>query len=222
MITQAMIHEALRYIGIHKGCKDEEIEQRVYETFKWLEEHAKIRSINSKLEISVKQDEVYIKNTSLSIESKDLSKLLKNSSHIYIMAVTLGKEIDMQIALMQKKDMLDAVILDACASVYIDKACDDIESKIMEKLNAGEFLTMRFSPGYGDVPLEISEDILQILQAPKRIGLTLTKTHMLFPTKSITAFIGISSQKENRQKTCGACNLVKTCAYRKRGDRCGV
>ena len=118
--------------------------------------------------------------------------------------------------------MLDAVILDACASVLIDKVCDEAESGIIETLKENEFLTMRFSPGYGDVPLETSSDLIDILQATKRIGLSLTKSHMLVPTKSVTAIIGISSQKENRQKSCGACNLVKTCAYRKRGEQCGL
>ena len=118
--------------------------------------------------------------------------------------------------------MLEAMILDSCASVLIDKVCDDAEQEIMQTLRENEYLTMRFSPGYGDVPLEISSEILDILSAQKRIGLTLTKTHMLLPTKSITALIGISNQKENRQKSCGHCNLVKTCYYRRRGERCGL
>ena len=64
--------------------------------------------------------------------------------------------------------------------------------------------------------------VLSILNANKRIGLMQINSGMLVPTKSITAIIGISHERENRQKNCGTCNLVKSCMYRKRGDRCGL
>lgn len=230
MITQTMINEALRYIGMpNKARSIEEVENKdlslhhkVEEGFKYLEQIAYPRVIYQIVNIGLEQENVILQETSCKIQSKDLAKLLAHSNRCVLMAATLGMEVDKQISLKQKIDMLDAVILDACASVLIDKVCDEAELEIVEQLKANEFLTMRFSPGYGDVPLEASSELLDILMATKKIGLSLTKSHMLVPTKSVTAIIGISNQKENRQKSCGTCNLVKTCAYRKRGDQCGL
>lgn len=222
MITENMINDALRYIGIPKEKADSEVKEKVIQGFKKLEQIVNPKIIYQKVNITKEDETVILKGTLCKIQSKDLAKLLKNCEECILMAGTLGMEVDRQIANWQKQHMLEAMILDACASVLIDKLCDDAEVEIMNSLKKDKFLTMRFSPGYGDVPLEVSGELLDIMMAPKRIGLTLTKTHMLVPTKSVTAFIGISNQRENRQKSCGYCNLVKTCMYRRRGERCGL
>lgn len=222
MITQSMMDDALRYIGLPKGRADNQIKEKVEQGFKSLEQIAQPKIIYQRVKVGREKDTIIMQGTLCKIQSQDLIKLLENSKECILMAATLGMEVDRQIANLQKIDMLEAMILDACASVFIDKLCDDAERDIMNALKENEYLTMRFSPGYGDVPLEVSGEILEILVAQKRIGLTLTKTHMLLPTKSITALIGISNQKENRQKSCGHCNLIKTCMYRRRGDRCGL
>lgn len=230
MITQIMINEALRYIGMPSKAKitgqmetiNLSMHHKVEEGFKYLNQIASPRVIHQIVDIALEKEKIILQGTSGSIYSKDLVKLLTNSNRCVLMAATLGMEVDKQINLKQKVDMLEAVILDACASVLIDQVCDEAESAIIEVLKENEFLTMRFSPGYGDVPLEASSDLIDILQGTKRIGLSLTKSHMLVPTKSVTAIIGISNKKENRQKSCGTCNLVKTCAYRRRGERCGL
>lgn len=220
-----MLSDALRYIGMPKAKADEMMIQKVRDTFHLLETMATPRFTYRKLALSkdeLSEADVFFENTSLVVKSRDLANLLKNCESCYLLAATLGQEVDKQIHLKQRLDMLDAVVLDACSSVLIDKVCDEIEVELMEKLEADEYLTMRFSPGYGDVPLIVSEEILKLLEAPKRIGLSVTKSHMLLPSKSVTAMIGVSSQKENRKKSCGGCNLVKQCLYRKRGERCGL
>lgn len=219
---QNRIDDALRYIGIPKGKADARMEERVKEGFLRLEQMTSPRTVHQILGISVEDHQITLEGTSYSIQSRDLGRLLKNSHSCVIMAATLGIEVDRQIMSKQKIDMLEAMILDACASVLIDKVCDEVEAEIINRLDETEYLTMRFSPGYGDVPLEVSSQILDLLDAPKRIGLTLTKSNMLVPTKSVTALIGISNQKENRQKSCASCNLVKVCMYRRKGERCGL
>ncbi len=227
MMTQSMVNDALRYMGIPQGKADEVMKAKVEEGFEKLRrlampEGTRPKVIYQRVGVKLEDNHVLMYGTNCKVLSKDLRHLLRNSSECILIAATLGLEVDRQIGRYQKLDMLEAMILDSCASVLIDKVCDDAEQEIMQTLRENEYLTMRFSPGYGDVPLEISSEILDILSAQKRIGLTLTKTHMLLPTKSITALIGISNQKENRQKSCGHCNLVKTCYYRRRGERCGL
>ncbi len=50
----------------------------------------------------------------------------------------------------------------------------------------------RFSPGYGDCPLSAQRSIVNsVLNATRLIGLTVTPTSLLIPTKSVTAVIGL-------------------------------
>jgi len=222
MVTESMISDALRYIGLPIEKADEQVKEKVIQGFKHLEQIAHPKVAYQKMGLIKKADELTLHGTLYNLESQDLKRLLVNCDSCILMAATLGIEVDRKITNLQKLDMLEAMIFDSCASVLVEKLCDEAEDEMMRTLEEGQYLTMRFSPGYGDVPLELSAAILDLLSAQKRIGLTQTKTHMLLPTKSITALIGISSQKENRQKSCGYCTLVKTCMYRRRGDRCGL
>ncbi len=222
LISNAMIQEALRYMQMPQDKADDDIIQKIRATYNELEQIKGTRAIYKVFSIYLEPQAIFLENTQLKIESQDLLKLLSNCQRCYILAVTLGQEVDRKITIKQKIDMLDAVILDACASVCIDRVCDDLEREIVKELKDDEFLTMRFSPGYGDVLLEVQQKLLDILDASRKIGISLTKTNMLIPTKSITALIGVSNQKENRLESCSKCNLTQVCLYKKRGDRCGL
>ena len=82
--------------------------------------------------------------------------------------------------------------------------------------------TWRFSPGYGDLPIEIQGEFLQVLDAPKRIGLYATANNILTPRKSVTAVIGLSENKISKgRRGCVICSMKDACPYRKRGEHCG-
>ncbi len=225
MITDIMIIDALRYMGMPIAKADEELKEKIRETFHFLVGISLNKYVYKRLSVTIpngSEKGVFFDNAAVFVPSKDLAHLLMHVNSCYIIAATLGAEVDRQISLMQRVDMMKAVMLDACASVLIDRVCDDIEMEIASQLDEGLYLTMRYSPGYGDVSLELSASLLKWLQASKTIGLSLTQSNMLIPTKSVTALIGISTQMENRQKSCADCNLVKTCTYRKGGKRCGL
>ncbi|HQE70821.1 MAG TPA: hypothetical protein PK071_06860, partial [Atopobiaceae bacterium] len=48
-----------------------------------------------------------------------------------------------------------------------------------------------FSPGYGDLPLAVQPVLLSSVDAQRRLGISLTDTLLMVPTKSITAVTGI-------------------------------
>ena len=54
---------------------------------------------------------------------------------------------------------------------YCDQVCTVIKSEYEAK---GRYLRPRFSPGYGDFPLECQGMLLEALEAGKRIGIKLT------------------------------------------------
>jgi cobalamin-dependent methionine synthase I len=111
------------------------------------------------------------------------------------MAVTLGNLVDAKIRYYEKFNLTKALILDACATVIIESACDEIQEEIKkEALKTNKGITYRYSPGYGDFPIDIQKKILDILEAQKKIGLSVTEDSILIPRKSVTAVIGFQDR----------------------------
>ena len=82
--------------------------------------------------------------------------------------------------------------------------------------------TDRFSPGYGDLPLDLQPALCAALDAQRRLGLTVTDSLLLNPVKSVTAVIGLSpTPQPARIRGCGYCNFRENCQFRKEGTTCG-
>lgn len=219
--SASMVNDALRFMGIPAEARDGEMVERVRRTFAALEQFITPRTIWGCFPAAV-EERTFVLAGEIRIESADLARIMARSRECWVLAVTLGSETDRRILLAQKRDMLEGMALDACASVRVDALCEEVEGMILRKLRQGEFPTMRFSPGYGDAPLSASEDIIGLLDATRRIGLAMTRSYMMTPVKSITALIGISDRREDRGRSCDQCTLGAACPYRKRGERCGT
>ncbi len=137
-----------------------------------------------------------------------------------IICATLGADIDKQIRMSQVTDMAKAVLMDSMASVAIEQVCIKIDDIIANKYKDYN-LTWRFSPGYGDYPIELQETFLRFLDAQRKIGLCTNENSILTPTKSVTAIMGLSKESiDQKRKSCASCNLAKNCKFRKAGSRC--
>ena len=64
------------------------------------------------------------------------------------------------------------------------------------------FFTGRFAPGYGDLSITIQKDFLFAVDAPRKIGLTVSAGGILLPQKSVTAILGRADRP-----VAGACRL---------------
>lgn len=221
MKEEIIIKEVLRYLNVPYRTAEESLKRQILEAYKDLTSVATPRTTYQLFEMDINENVISLNDVLFHVVSEDLAHLLKNCKQVYLMATTIGGEVDKKISIAQQTDMMKALIYNGCANVMIEEVCDHIESQIMKELGPNEFLTMRYSPGYGDVALKVQKDILNVLETAKRAGITTTKAGMLIPLKSITAFIGISNVKEERQKTCSQCLMHETCIYRKRGERCG-
>lgn len=128
-----------------------------------------------------------------SVGSKDLAKNLAGCEKVLIFGATLGVGIDRLITKYAKISPSKALMLQAVGAERIEALCDAFCKQIeMEK---GFALRPRFSPGYGDLSLSVQADIINLLEAPKKIGLTLNNSLLMSPTKSVTAFVGIGEKK---------------------------
>ena len=177
-----------------------------------LEKASRPRCIS--LEGSIEQLSDGISVCGIMIKGESLRAHLSSCDRALLFAATLGAEVDRLISRFSATSMADAYILDTMASQLIEEYCDAEQEKLSARED-GFFLRPRFSPGYGDVDMHISFDILRALDAEKRIGLCMTKAGMLTPIKSVTAFIGITAEKQSCHiHKCALCNK-KDCAFRK-------
>lgn len=153
---------------------------------------------------------------------KDIAEHLAGCSKVVLLSATLGAGIDRMLRIAQVKDMSRAVVLDALSSVAIEQVCRRFDEFIAEEY-PNLFQTFRFSPGYGDYPIDLQKWFLAELDAPKKIGLTTNDSYLLIPTKSVTAVMGLSeTEPPKRKRGCASCNLRETCNFRKRGAHCGA
>ena len=123
-----------------------------------------------------------------SLQSRSLSKNLAGCDKVILFAATLGAGADRSILRLQKTDPAAAMVLDAYCSAAVEGWCDKLEAD----LTNGRPHRPRFSPGYGDVPLGVQRTVFQILDVPRKLGVTLSDTCFMTPAKSVTAFVGYS------------------------------
>ena len=150
--------------------------------------------------------------------SQSLRSHLEGCDEVYLLAATLGIGVDRLLERLSVTDVSLAVMVQACAAALLESRCDDYQREIAAEVSAeGLFLRPRFSPGYGDFPLDAQPVLLNALDAGKHIGLTVTQAHMLVPTKSVTAVIGLSRHAGScHTGGCAMCNK-KDCDFRREG-----
>ncbi len=118
--------------------------------------------------------------------------------------------------------MASAVLMDGYGSACVEALCDRTEGEIAERFPQ-LYRTDRFSPGYGDLPLEVQLAILEALNAGRQCGITITESLLMNPGKSVTALVGLADRPQGaRIRGCGYCGLRKTCTIRKGGKTCAV
>ena len=151
----------------------------------------KIQSKMSNFEEISQKNLKKIQFADITINSRNLGFNLKNSTEIAIFAATIGPQIDAYIRRATATDSVYAAICQATGAMYIEQFVDLLNAEITAQAKArGKTTCPRFSPGYGDVPLDIQKDFFRLLNC-SRIGLTLMDTMIMAPEKSVTAFVGI-------------------------------
>ena len=149
------------------------------------------------------------------VEGISVEKHLEGCAQAAILAVTLGSAVDELIRRSEITNMVLAMVLDTGASVLVEQAADlaeqEMKTEIAGKLPAS-FTTSRFSPGYGDYPIRHQREILRLVDAGRRAGITLTAGDMMVPHKSVTAVVGIADHPvQGRLATCEECLLREKC-----------
>ena len=171
------------------------------------------RHVLCRLPLSITENNVSI--GSFQVKSSSLAGHLADCHEAILLAATLGIQADQLIARASIARMSKAVVLQACAAAKLEAYLNKVGHDLARELEAENlYLTPRFSPGYGDLPLCCQAELLALLEAGKRIGLGLTADCMLNPVKSVTAVIGLSRKKQSAcYQVCQKCPHI-ACPFR--------
>lgn len=216
-------NEVLRYLGYRNQDIDDELNNLIDLCITEIRETSKPLYTYKIFDLEKTEEGISVLGTKLILKGKDIYNHLKDARKCAIMAATLGIGVDNKIRITERTNMTKSVILDSCATEFIEKICDKAEEEISNLAKIKNFNTnFRYGPGYGDLPIEIQGDVISVLNANKSIGLTTTTSSVLIPRKSVTAIIGFLDEdaKISKIKNCNICKLRETCNFRRKGGVC--
>ena len=113
----------------------------------------------------------------------------EDSKYIAVIAVTLGYAVDRELARVAHLGASAAFLPDAVSSAMAEAAADAAEAHL-RALTPHIRWGRRRSPGYGRLPLSLQPHLLVLTTADKRLGITLTESGLMLPSKTITAILG--------------------------------
>jgi len=196
--------EVLRYLGYRGAMSDEHVSSLITELIDLFSANVIPKNVYAIWDCQI--DSSTAAFGGMTVKSKNLACHLANCRRVVLLAATLGTEADALIRRLSVQDMEKAVIAQAVCAAMIEAYCDGIEIEILQKTElSGLYKKTRFSPGYGDFDIIHQKDILNLLNC-SRIGLALTDGYMLTPSKSVTAVIGFSPEKQRVTQKCERCH----------------
>jgi len=202
--VQIDVNECLRYL-----CADETLRPQVEETA-----HRLTNAITPRWVWRMLPTE------ELPLPGETARTMLLQCQRVCVLVCTLGAQFDALARAEQARGMDRAVLWDACGSAWVETGCDEAQKEIAARFSS-LYLTDRFSPGYGDLPLDLQPALCRITDAQRRLGVTVTPTFLLNPAKTVTALIGLSDRPQRaRIRGCAYCSLRESCSIRKGGNRC--
>ena len=123
-------------------------------------------------------------------DSRDLKQHLEGCDEILLFACTAGAETDRWIARAKLLSPAKGLLMHAIGAQQVEGGCDRLCASLADQFPDRQ-LTDRFSPGYGDLTLEMQRDVMTALDCGRTVGITLTDSLLMTPSKSVTAIIGM-------------------------------
>ncbi len=113
-------------------------------------------------------------------------------------------------------ELTRGLILDAAGSVLAEAVCDYANEKIcVEAARRSLYTTCRVSPGYGRWKIEEQKVVFDLLPGDS-IGVSLTKSFMMIPRKSVSFAVRLTRERPTGQpgSACALCGR-EDCEFRR-------
>ena len=121
------------------------------------------------------------------VQSADLMTNLADCDRVVLFAATVGLAPDRLAEKYRRLSPEKALYANAVGAERVEALCDAFCADLAAKYA----VRPRFSPGYGDLPLALQTAVFHALDCPHKLGVTLTDSLLMTPTKSVTALVGI-------------------------------
>ncbi|WP_462331620.1 methionine synthase [Schwartzia sp. (in: firmicutes)] len=214
-IEQININEMRRYAGLQKVVFSEErLEAARSEALLYIEPKGfwELYDYNCKEQIIIHGEKTF------HIESETAGAHLRGAEKIICLSATIGHTLEDKISeYFQRDEYTHGLLLDAAATAAVEQTADALEHILTPKAAAkGYKMHWRYSPGYGDWPIEAQADVLPLCHG-EQIGIQLTEAKMLSPVKSITAVIGLYPSEGSIPSDIRGCASCKKqgCVFRR-------
>ena len=203
------------YLGIRGAEVNEEVRARIREVSAELQNISRPRWTGTSLPLSFAEGFPVIDGTVR--RSKSLAKNLQGCEEVILFVATIGPGCDRLVQRYEASSMAQAAIAQAAGAAMIEAYVNTINKDLKKDAELrGLYARSRFSPGYGDLTLEMQKDFSRILDMPKTIGVRLTDSLLMVPSKSVTALIGLSPRRTDCPlEGCETCDRRSTCMYRR-------
>ncbi len=196
------IREIYRYLGYGTRIPDDSVDAMIKEVLASLTSVIQPKNIYKIYTCSTSETVVVLQGEkrTLAFESRNLAANLAQCGRVILIAATLGLGADKLLQKYEILNMTKATITQACGAACIEAYCNILQEQICAEVSTDDrmyYLRPRFSPGYGDLPLHYQKVIFEELECTKRIGLTLTDSLLMYPTKSVSALIGLTTNPQS-------------------------
>lgn len=215
-LMEVMRKEIYRYLGI-RGDADARTRDLVESVTRELQGVLTLREFHQTFPLTLFGDpENTVDFTAFRTKSRSLTRNLRGCGEVILLAATIGPGPDRLMRRYEHLEISRAAVMQAASAALIEAWCRQIDQTLREEAGKrGLYLRPRFSPGYGDFSLECQVPLLRALSAERRVGITLTESCLMLPSKSVSAVIGVS--REDMRCVMEGCEICgKTdCLYRR-------
>ncbi|MGM9521415.1 MAG: vitamin B12 dependent-methionine synthase activation domain-containing protein [Oscillospiraceae bacterium] len=216
--------EVLRYLAYSGQKIEPELDKRIDEMMKSCLRHSDPKYCYEVFDIEETAEGIELIGCGVTFKGEDIRRHLHGAVSCAVMAVTIGLAAEREIFRLECQSVSDALIFNAACTAMVEVAADRCDDEIKAlAASKGLYTNFRYSPGYGDFPLTQQPEVLGLINAGTRLGITLTDSLMMLPRKSVSAVKGMFTRSEQAviSASCESCYSFDTCEFRKRGDICG-
>lgn len=165
---------------------------------------------------------VELAGTALVLEGTAIARHLEGAVAVGVLAVTAGMGVDAELRRLSLTDRPAQLVFDAAGTTLVERAADVAEAGLVaQAAERGLFCNTRFSPGYEGFPLATQPVLLAALDAGRQLGITLSSSLLMSPTKSVTAVVGMFPEPPaGMRASCSGCPCLDFCVLRRAGSSC--
>lgn len=153
----------------------------------------------------------------LSIPGRSMAAHIKGAEYLHLFIVTIGIDLEeTATVLMEGGEQLHGYLLDRIGSFAVESMAEETEKQLRGSYAAeGMTVSMRFSPGYCDWPIEEQSKLDEAIGF-SRAGVRLTDSFMMMPRKSVSGAVGVGPKGLFTKKIsqCSICD-IKHCDYKR-------